>query len=87
MASGSEWQCSNCGDHPSSFVGDKPSSGGKCAASGFNHVWEYVEEGPTNSRNWQCRKCGTYPTSWVGSRPSSGGKCPATGYKHVWTRL
>ena len=86
MANGMEWQCRNCGEHPSSFVGDKPSTGGKCPA-GSNHVWMRVPEGTTNSRDWQCMNCGEHPSSWVGKRPSSSSKCPATGFKHVWVLL
>lgn len=87
MTSGNDWQCENCGDHPNSFVGNMPSSSGKCPATGYNHVWEMIEKGPTSSSTWQCKKCGSHPNSFVGDRPSSSGKCPATGFKHVWKKI
>lgn len=86
MANRAEWQCRNCGEHPMSFNGDKPSSGGRCPA-GTNHVWMRIPEGTANSRDWQCINCGAHPTGFSGKRPSSSSKCPATGFKHVWTLL
>lgn len=86
MANSSEWQCRKCGEHPSSFVGDTPSTNGRCPA-GNNHVWMRIPEGPTTSSKWQCIHCGAHPSSYVGKRPSSGSKCSATGFKHVWELL
>lgn len=87
MANSGDWQCRLCGDHPSAFAGDKPTSSGKCLANGANHVWEKIETGSTNSRDWQCLNCGAHPTSFVGSRPSPGGKCSVSGFKHVWGKI
>ena len=86
MADSAEWQCRNCGEHPSSFVGDKPSTRGRCSVSG-NHVWMRVPEGTTNTRDWQCMHCGEHPSSFVGHRPASRGRCSGTGNKHVWIQL
>lgn len=86
MANSNEWQCVNCGDHPSSFIGEKPSSSGRCQANGAKHVWDKIECGSTNPRDWACKYCGTKPSSFVGNKPSSGAKCSSTGVKHVWIR-
>lgn len=51
MANSSEWQCRKCGEHPSSFVGDTPSTNGRCPA-GNNHAWMRIPEGPTTSSKW-----------------------------------
>lgn len=87
MANSSEWQCRNCGDHPCGFAGDKPTTGGKCLASGHNHVWMQVPMGTTNSRDWQCMHCGDHPSSFIGHRPGSGSKCKASGFLHVWIKV
>lgn len=86
MSNCDEWQCRNCGEHPTSLAGGKPLSGGRCPA-GTNHVWMRIPEGTTNSRDWQCINCGAHPTSLSHKRPYSNSKCPATGFKHVWTLL
>jgi hypothetical protein len=41
MARSQEWQCRNCGEHPSSFMGARPSSR-SCKATGNKHVWVLV---------------------------------------------
>ncbi len=85
MSKSQEWQCRNCGEHPSAFSGDTPSTA-KCR-NGGNHVWMRVPEGPiTTPRSWQCLRCGSHPVSFVGNRPSSG-SCKATGNKHVWVLI
>ena len=81
MARSQEWQCRNCGEHPSSFMGETPSP--KKCSNGGNHVWMRIPEGPTQARAWQCLRCGAHPSSFMGARPSSG-SCKATGNKHVW---
>ena len=86
MSNCDEWQCRNCGEHPTSLAGGKPLSGGRCPA-GTNHVWMRIPEGTTNSRDWQCINCGAHPTSLSHKRPYSNSKCPATRFKHVWTLL
>ena len=80
-----EWQCRNCGEHPKSCIGNKPSQGGRCPA-GVNHVWMKLPEGPTYPKDWQCMNCSAHPKSFAFKRPSPG-KCPATGFYHVWTLL
>lgn len=84
-----KWQCRKCGEHPSSFVGDKPSSA-RCKAGG-DHIWMGVPAGKSISSDWQCIHCGKHPVGWITSggesRPSESSKCPSTGYKHVWEHL
>lgn len=84
-----QWQCKKCGEHPSSFSGERPSPA-RCRASG-DHVWMGVPAGRSSSSDWQCIHCGKHPSSWEsngeGSRPSDSSTCPSTGFKHVWEQL
>ena len=85
MARSAEWQCRNCGEHPSSFIGDTPCTK-KCSRGG-NHVWMRIPEGPSQPKYWQCLRCGAHPSSFVGSRPAPGSHCKGTGNKHVWVLI
>lgn len=91
MATGEDWQCRKCGEKPSSFCGDRPSSA-RCRAGG-DHVWSsFPYTQGTRSSDWQCANCGKHPSSWItcgskGSHPSDSSTCPTTGFRHVWELL
>lgn len=83
-----EWQCRNCGGHPTTFSGNTPVANTQCPATKFKCVWEHIDGISNQARDWQCRNCGKHPSSFVSPGiPIDTSKCQASGFKHVWQKL